>query len=87
MSNAVLEQIQQVLGNPVRTFNIPQTYVDGYDPCTGILASASFGIRSTTNRLKGYGPGKLVFGRDMILSIKHEVHWELIRQRKQAKIN
>ena len=28
ISNAILEQIRQVLGNLVRTFNIQQTYVD-----------------------------------------------------------
>ena len=37
--------------------------------------------------LKGYSPGQLLFGRDMILLIKHEVGWGLIRQRKQTQIN
>ena len=31
--------------------------------------------------------GQLVFGRDMIILIKHQVDWELISQRNQAKIN
>ena len=51
------------------------------------MAAAAFGIHSTTNRLKGYSPGKLVFVRDMILPIKHKVDRELIRQRNQTQMN
>ena len=87
MSNAVLEQIHQVLGNLVRTSNISQTYVDKNYLWTGILAVAAFAIRSTTNRQKNYSPGQLIFGRDMILPIKHMVYWELISQRNQKQIN
>ena len=49
MSNAILEQFNQVLGNLVRNFNIQQTYVDENDPWTGILAAAAFSISSKTN--------------------------------------
>ena len=59
----------------MRTFNVQQTYVDENDPWTGILAAAAFAIRSTTSRKKGYIPGQLIFGRDMILPIKHRVDW------------
>ena len=71
----------------MQTFNITQTYSDKNDPWTGILAAAAFPIRSTTNRLKGYSPGQLLFGHDMILPIKHKLDWVLIRQQKQAQIN
>ena len=47
----------------------------------------AFAILSTENVLKGYIPGQLVFGRDMILLIKHKVDWQLIRQQNQTKIN
>ena len=87
MSNEVLEYILQVLGNLVWTYNIYQTYVNEDKPCSGILAAAAFVIQSTTNRLKGYSPGQLEFGRDMTLSIEHKVVWELISQRKKTKIN
>ena len=51
MSIAVLERINQVLVNIVRTFNVStQTYFDKNDPLTGILAAAEFVIHSTTNR-------------------------------------
>ena len=86
MSNATLEQIHQVLVNIVCTCNIAQTYVGKDDPWLGILDSSSFAIIST-KELKGYIPGQLVFGCDMILPIKYTVGWELIRQRNQTQIN
>ena len=76
MSNAVLESINPVLVNLVRTFNIyTQTYVDENDLSTGILAAPVFAIFSTNNSQKGYSPGQFIFGRDMILTIKHRVNW------------
>ena len=80
MSNAILEQIHQVLENLVQNFNIQQTYVAEFDPWTVILAAAEFSIFSTTNRQKSYSSGQLMFGRDMILLIKHRAGLELIRQ-------
>ena len=44
-------------------------------------------IFSITNRLKGYIPVQLVFGRDIILLIKYEVDWGLLSQKNQAQIN
>ena len=59
---------------PNNFFNIStQTYVGEDEPWTGILAAAAFAIRSTTNRQNLYSPGQLIFGRDMILPIKHRV--------------
>ena len=66
----------------MRTFNIQQTCVDKNDPWIVILAAAAFKIFSTTSRQKGYSPGQLIFGRGIILLIKHRVDWELIRQIK-----
>ena len=83
----MLERIQQVLVNLVRTFNIKETYIDKDDPWSGILAVEAFLIRSTTNKLKIYITRQLLLGCDMILPIKHKVYWELIRQRKQVQIN
>ena len=85
-SNAILERIHQVLGNLVQNFNISETYVEKYDTWWGILAVAAFEIFSTTNRLRCYSLGQLVFGCDMILPIKHKSDWELIHQIKQKKI-
>ena len=52
-SNAILEQIPQVLGNLVHTFNIRETYVEEENTWLDILAAA-FEIWSTENGLKGY---------------------------------
>ena len=87
MSNAVLELIQQVLGNLLQNYIINQTRVDEDYPWSGILSAAAFAILSTTNRLKGYILGQLVFGCDMIIPIKYTVYWEFIRHRKQTQIN
>ena len=38
MFNVILEQIDQVLGNLVQTFNTSQTYIDKDYPWTGILS-------------------------------------------------
>ena len=64
----------------MRNFNISETYVDEDDLWLGILVASDLMILSTTNSLKGYIPGQLLFGCDMILLIKNKVDWELIRQ-------
>ena len=87
MSNVILEQIQHVLVNLVRTCSITQTYVDKDYLWLVILDTAAFAICSTTNRLKCYSLGQLIFGGDMILPIKHKVYWQLTRQQKQTQIN
>ena len=45
-----------------------------------------FEICSITSRQKGYNPGQLIFGRDMIIPIKHRVDWGLLRQQKQTQV-
>ena len=71
----------------MRDFDIKETYVNEDDPWLIILAVSSFAIISTTSRLKGYSPGQLLFGSDMIIPIKHNVDWEVIHQQKDTPIN
>ena len=71
----------------MQTFNIYQTYVEKNDLWMVILSAEAFAIFPTTNRQNVYSPGQLVFGRDMILPIKHRVDWELISQKNQSQIN
>ena len=52
-----------------------------------VLSAASFTTFSATDRLNVFSPSQLLFGRDMILPIKHKVYWVFIRQRNQAQIN
>ena len=75
MSNTVLEQIHQVLGNLARAFNISQIYIDEDYPWLGILSAGFFTIFSTINIQKGYSLVQLIFGHDMILLIEHTVDW------------
>ena len=71
----------------MRNFNITQSYVDKDDLWLGIFSAASFLIISTTNKLIGYSLEQLVFGRDMIIPIKHKVDWELICRKNKTQIN
>ena len=82
-----LKQINEVLGNIVRIYNITKTYVDEDEPWLGIITAASFSILSTENRLKVYSLVQLLFGRDMVLPIKYNVERELISQQQQMQIN
>ena len=71
----------------VRIFELQECYLDEDDPWKGILAAAAFAVRSTVHSTLQKFPGKLIFGRDMMLSINHEANWDLIRQKKQSKID
>ena len=86
-SNVILEFIQQVLGNRVRTCNITKIYADEDEPWSGIFSAEALAILSKTNRLRVYIPGQLVFGRDMIITIKHNADWGFIRQKNKAQTN
>ena len=85
--NKILERLHSVLGNLVRTYNLQGNYLDKDDPWMVIISVTVFTIRSTVHTLKGYTPGQLIFGQDMVLPTKHISNWKLIPQRKQAQIN
>jgi hypothetical protein len=86
-ANAILERIHQVIANMVRTFDLEENYLDDNDPWKGILSATAFAVRSTYHTTLKKTPGQLIFGRDMILNIKHEANWEYIKQQKQKLIN
>lgn len=85
-ANAIVERVHQVIGNIIRTFELENNYIDEDDPWKGILSATAFAIRSTYHTTLQSTPGQLVFGRDMILNMKHEANWEFIRARKQKII-
>ena len=70
----------------IRTFELETNYLDEDDPWKGILSATAFAVRSTYHTTLKKTPGQLVFGRDMILNIKHIATWEYIRQNKQKMI-
>jgi transposase InsO family protein len=82
-ANAIVERVHQVIGNIIRTFELENNYLDDNDPWKGILSATAFAVRSTFHTTLQNTPGQLVFGRDMILNVKHEANWEYIRARKQ----
>ena len=86
-ANAIVERIHQVIGNIIRTFELQTNYLDEDNPWKGILSAAAFAVRSTYHTTTQKSPGQLVFGRDMILNIKHTANWEYIRARKQKLID
>ena len=86
-ANAIVERVHQTIGNIIRTFELQDNYLDEDDPWSGILSAVAFAIRATYHTTTQKSPGQLVFGRDMILNIKHQANWEYIRKRKQSKIN
>ena len=86
-ANAIVERVHQVIGNIIRTFELEKNYLDEEDPWKGILSATAFAVRSTYHTTLQSTPGQLVFGRDMILNIKHEANWEFIRARKQKIIH
>ena len=65
----IIGQIHQVLVKIVRTYNLTKTYVEKDNPWLGVLAASEFANLSTTNRGKGYSPGQLIFGHDIIIPI------------------
>jgi transposase InsO family protein len=85
-ANAIVERVHQVIGNIIRTFELEKNYMDEADPWKGVLSATAFAVRSTFHTTLKNTPGQLVFGRDMILNIKHEANWEFIRERKQRII-
>jgi transposase InsO family protein len=82
-ANAIVERVHQVIGNIIRTFELETNYMDEDNPWKGILSATAFAVRSTFHTTLKNTPGQLVFGRDMILNVKHEANWEYIRERKQ----
>ena len=71
----------------VRTFELENKYLDKEDPWKSILGAVAFAVRSTIHTTTQSTPAQLVYGRDMILNIKHMANWEFIRARKQKMIN
>ena len=81
-----MERVHQVIGNIIRTFELENNYLDEANPWKVILSATAFAVRSTFHTTLQSTPGQLVFGRDMILNVKHEANWEYIRARKQNLI-
>ena len=85
--NAVLERIHAVVNDMLRTFELEERELDESDPWGEILSSTAFAIRATYHTTLQATPAQLVFGRDMLLPIRINADWDLIKQRKQEEID
>jgi hypothetical protein len=82
-ANAIVEQVHQVIGNIICTFELESNFLDDNDPWKGILSATAFAVQSTFHMTLQNTPGHLVFGHDMILNVKHIANWEYICAQKQ----
>ena len=78
--------MHQSNGNILLTFKVQNMVMDDENPWNGILASTVFALRATLHTTQ-YTPAQLIFGRDSIINWRHNVDWEIIRERKQDLIN
>ncbi len=85
-ANAICEQLHQVIGNIIQTFELQTNYLDEDNPWKGVLSATAFAIRCTYHTTLQKTPGQIVSGRDLIFNIKHTAKWEVIRQKKQQLI-
>ena len=87
-SNAILEQIHQVLQDCLVTFKLDDKEIpeDEDDPFEEYLASAAYAIRASFHASHGHSPAELVFGRDMFMPVSRNINWDAIKERKQKAI-
>ena len=83
----MIERCHQTLGNVFRTFTSDYGELDEQDPWKGIIAAAKFACHATVHTTLNASPSQLVFGRDAIINTRYEANWEVIRERKQKRIN
>ena len=67
--NAIIERIHKTIGNIIRIFDVSN--IVNNDPWSGILAATMFVVRTTYHTTLQAYPMQLLFGRDVILNIKH----------------
>jgi hypothetical protein len=60
--------------------------MDEKDPWGPFLSSATYAICSTFHTTLQATPGKLLFGRDMVLPIKFMADWGAIEQQRQKEM-
>ena len=86
-ANGIVERVHQVIGDMLRAFNIDELSLDKEDPFGEILARVGWAIRSTYHTTLQATPGQLVFGRDMLLDIKHTANWHNTHHRRQVRMD
>jgi transposase InsO family protein len=85
-ANAIIERVHGVIGDMIRTHDMSTINETEANPFEGFISAICWAIRSTYHTTLKATPGQLVFGRDMIFNISHEADWQLIHERKRARI-
>jgi transposase InsO family protein len=85
-ANAIIERVHGVVGDMIRTHDMSAINEAEANPFEGLISAICWAIRSAYHTTLKATPGQLVFGRDMIFNIRHEADWQLIHERKRARI-
>jgi hypothetical protein len=85
-SNGIIERVHLTLNDALRTSEIGGREMDEKDPWGPFLPSDAYAIRSTFHTTLEATPGKLVFGRDMLLPITFMADWGAIEQQRQKEM-
>ena len=85
--NSVVEQMHQVIGDALRTFELEERDLDEDDPFGPFLAATLWATQSAHHTMLEASPGQLVFGRDMLMGAKFNADWARIAQRKIDSTN
>ena len=86
-ANLMVKRCHQTIGNVIRTYTNDFGELDKQQPWQGIIAAAKFTCHATIHTTLNVSPTQLVFGRDAILNSRYEANWEVIRDRKQKRID
>jgi Integrase core domain len=88
-TNAVLEQVHQVMGNMLRMFELQsmsEAELENPRTIANVVANVCFAIRTTFHTILQANPGQLVFGRDMIFPTTYVANWANIAERKRDQM-
>jgi hypothetical protein len=89
-ANAVAERMHKTVGDLLRV-QLNNDQLNNLQEANllidNVLASASYALRSTVHTTLGVSPGALIFQRDMQLNIPVVANYEMIRNRRQARID
>jgi hypothetical protein len=82
-ANAILERIQGVLGNMLRTSELDMAESVKASDIDVFLSDAAWAVRSTYHTVLKASPGAAIFGRDMIFDIPFIADWQKIGEYRQ----
>ncbi|MGH7954378.1 MAG: integrase, partial [Gloeomargaritales cyanobacterium] len=85
-ANSIVERSHQVIGDMLRTQELRGAHLYPVHKFDAIIPQIGFALRSTAHSSIQATPGKLVFGRDMILDRPYQPDWQSIATTKIQQI-